>query len=121
MAIAREIRVSELLRTELAKMLQHELSDPRLLGVVIASVEVTKDLRQAKVLIRLLAASADAEAQERALKGLASATGFLRKEVAARLQLRHSPDLLFRYDAGLEARLRIDSLLNEIATEKKPK
>jgi ribosome-binding factor A len=121
MSVPRETRVGELLKNELADLVQNELSDPRVQSVVIARVDVTKDLRQAKVFFRLLSEDPSEGEQKRAHEGLTRASGFLRRECASRMQLRHAPELLFRYDASLEARLRIDGLLQEIADDRKKK
>jgi ribosome-binding factor A len=114
----RVARVSEGLREELAALIGTEASDPRLEGVIVSGVDLTGDLRHAKVRIRLLTGGNDKEKRERALKGLASASGFLRKQASDRLALRHPPELRFIYDEGQDARMRIEEVLHEIKTSK---
>jgi ribosome-binding factor A len=115
----RAARVGGGLREELASLIGTEASDPRLEGVIVSGVTVSGDLGHAKVRIRLLQGGDDPAARARALKGLESASGFLRREVTSRLALRYPPQLHFAYDEGVEAGMRIEELLHEIKTEKK--
>jgi ribosome-binding factor A len=119
MATTRVARVSEGIKVELASLIGTEASDPRLEGVIISAIELSGDLRLAKVRVRLLQGGDDLKIRERALKGLASASGFLRHQVSDRLKLRHPPELRFVYDEGQDARMRVEEILHEINTEKK--
>jgi ribosome-binding factor A len=119
MSETRVARVSEGMKEELASLIGTEASDPRLEGVIISGIELSGDLRFAKVRFRLLQHGDDEKARERALKGLASAAGFLRRQVTERLQLRHPPDFRFLYDDGQDARMRVEEILHEIKGEKK--
>jgi ribosome-binding factor A len=116
---ARPRRVGEGLRQELAALLAGQVKDPRAAGAVITRVEVTSDLRSARIGVRLLE-HGDDEARRRALLGaLRRASGMLRREVTRRLALRYAPELRFEYDEGLDATTRIEALLDEIAAEKR--
>jgi ribosome-binding factor A len=117
--VKRSTRVAEALREELSSIVTTELSDPRVQGVVISRVVLSDDLHVAKIYIRLMRVNVDAEEQNEALTGLARAAGLLRREVTVRLSLRTAPELRFVYDAGQDARHRVETLLHEIATEKK--
>ena len=102
-------------------MVTTELSDPRLTGVVVTSVDLSRDLRVAKIRYRILGAGDDEKSRKAAQEGLVRASGLLRREVTQRLSLRAAPELLFVYDTGQDARHRVESLLHEIAEENKKK
>ena len=111
-------RVAARIQQELAELLSQKVSDPRVAGVIVSSVDVTPDLLDARIRIRLQV-EGDKNAQKLALKGLESASGFLRRELGARLQLRNAPRLAFFYDESLEKARRIDEVLAEIAAAPK--
>ncbi|MFO0667792.1 MAG: 30S ribosome-binding factor RbfA [Polyangiaceae bacterium] len=117
----RSTRVAELLREELSSMVTTELSDPRVAGVVVTSVDLTRDLRVAKVRYRLMTGADDEKTRKAAQEGLVRASGLLRREATNRLSLHSAPELIFTYDAGQDARHRVESLLHEIAEENKKK
>ncbi len=104
----RTARVSEALREELIELIGFELSDPRLRGTEVSAVEVSHDGRHAyvKVFCR-----GEEKEQKQALSALERASGFLRHEVAARLDLRHVPELHFEPDKFPDTDQRIEILL----------
>lgn len=112
-------RVAEGIREELASMLALDLRDPRAAGAVVTRVEVTADLRGAKVWVRLLEATDDAARRKELLDALTRAAGMLRREVTQRLALRHAPTLRFVYDEGVERSSRVEELLAEIELERR--
>ncbi len=115
----RAARVTGRVHEELARSLRVRLSDPRLGGAVITRVEMPDDLQSARVFVRH-ETRGDAPAARRALlAGLRAAAGVLRREVGQALSLRYAPELRFFYDEGLDATLRVESLLAEIADEGK--
>lgn len=95
-------RVGEGVREELATLVAHELKDPRAAGAVVTGVEMTADLRSARVRVRLLAGGEDLEARRRLVEALGRAAGMLRREVTQRLRLRTAPELRFAYDDGAD-------------------
>lgn len=99
-------------------LLTTRVRDPRLAGVLVSRVQLSDDLRSARVFFRLLEGADKARIDE-ASTGLERASGLLRKEVSNALKLRSAPELRFTYDAGQEARDRIDSLLDEVKRETK--
>jgi ribosome-binding factor A len=101
-------RVSDLLRAELSDLLLREVHDPRVKLASVTAVEVTPDLRRAAV--RISALGDDAQRQE-TLEGLRHARGFLRTELARRLRLRATPELVFELDRGAEHSQRISDIL----------
>ncbi len=111
----RSDRVSGEIHHLVAELLTNNLTDPRLRGVSITKVNLTSDLRLARVNYFMSDTSGDAKALAR--KGLASASSFIRRNIAEKLSLRYVPDLQFFYDDGIDARERIEELLDEINEE----
>lgn len=114
----RPARVAGLLRQELARLVGRDLGDPRLAGLIIASVTMTPDLRLARIFYRLMEGT-EKERCDDAQKALEKASGRLKKAVTGRLGLRFAPELRFQYDEGQEARDRIDELLEEVKRDRK--
>ena len=105
-------QLGQLIRDELSELMQRSLRDPRLHGVIsITRVELTSDLRHARVFVSALGGH---DARARAIEALTGAAGFLRHELAGRVRIRYMPDLVFRPDDSLEYGGRIISLLREI-------
>ncbi len=100
-------------------LLTTKVRDPRLAGVLVSRVELSDDLRIARVFYRLLEGGDDASRLEGAKVGLGRAAGLFRKEISGALKLRSAPEFRFSYDAGQEARDRIDSLLEEVRRERR--
>ncbi|OQX20080.1 MAG: ribosome-binding factor A [Desulfobulbaceae bacterium A2] len=110
---ARPKRVAEAVRRELSVLLLRRVQDPRLQHLGISRVEMSPDLRCAKIFYALPPGG-----DERAIrKGLERAKGFFRHQVAERLGLRYAPELIFRQDVSLEESARMAQLLSEIAEE----
>lgn len=110
---SRTRRVADQIQRELADLLLREVSDPRLLGVTVSGVEVSKDLAHARVFVQP-SRGVDAEAVVSALN---HAAAYLRKGLAGRLQLRALPRLRFLHDPSLETGERLDALLEGLAAE----
>jgi ribosome-binding factor A len=115
-SVKRAVRVAERVREELAALVSREVRDPRVQGVMIARVEMSDDLRSARVFVRLVEGGAK---RDEALEGLGRASGMLRREVTRRLALRWAPELGFLYDDGQEKATRIEELLAEVEAERK--
>jgi len=111
----RQRRVSEQIHRELSLLLMLDARDPRLADVTITSVDITPDLLLARVYFTVMAEGDDRVAEAQA--GLERATGFLRTQLAARLQLRLVPHLSFELDKSAAYGRRIDELLGELAKE----
>ena len=90
------------------------LSDPRLESVTVTAVKLTADLQQATVYFRTYN-EAD---QDKALRGLQSAAGRLRKTLSDALDVRRVPELHFKYDASIEYAGRIETVLETIHKER---
>ena len=107
----RNERVAAAVRRELAEVLQNELKDPRVKNATITEVDVSPDLRNARVYISFL--TDDEEEIKSAMTGLKSAKGFLRSQLAARLNLRYMPQLDLRYDSLVTESMKIDALIRK--------
>ncbi|MBU0683688.1 MAG: 30S ribosome-binding factor RbfA [Candidatus Omnitrophica bacterium] len=90
-------KVSETIKRHVSFILQEEISDPRIGYVTVTRVEVSKDLRLAKVFYVTLDEMAD---KHEVLKGLKSAADFVRGELAKRMSIKFIPKLSFREDIG---------------------
>jgi ribosome-binding factor A len=117
----RVLRVERAVREELAALLAAEVRDPGAAGAIVTRVEMSKDLRSARVHVRLLEGGDDAAKRKALVDGLHRASGMLRSELTRRLQLRFAPEVRFMYDEGVDRSTRIESLLAEIEAEKKAK
>ena len=106
-------RISGLLLTGIAEILLREVKDPRVQEVTLTGVSVTPDLKIAKIYFSTLRE----EKQAQALAGLKSAAGYIKRQIAQRLGLRHTPELRFFHDATLEQANRLESLLRKIHQE----
>ena len=110
MAKHRDDRVGEELKKEISDILTNEVKDPDLGFVSVVLVDVSRDLRVAKVYYSVMGSDAEIEKTKAAMKRLA---GFVRHEVAGRLSLRYTPELVFVYDNSIEHGIRISRILNE--------
>jgi ribosome-binding factor A len=114
MSSRRQRQVAELLHEELSQLIQHDTRDPRLGFVTVTGVDVSADLRLARVYITVLGDETDAQ---ETLKGLASAAGYFRHRLRETLSLRYIPELNFKFDTSLEQGMRIDKLLDSLKSE----
>lgn len=106
------------LKREISLIIHDELSDPRLGFITITKVELTKDLRYAKVFFSVLGNDQD---YKKCQKALESALGFIRRLVGQRIRLRFVPELDFREDRSIEYSIRIQQVLDEIGATNEPK
>ena len=107
---ARSDRVAGLIQQVLAELLHKAVRDPRLATATITGVKVSRDLRVAKV---YYSTAGDPELRQAALDGFNKARGFVKRELAQRMELRYMPDLKFFYDESIEYGARIEQLLKE--------
>lgn len=110
----RTARVNDLLRERLSELLQRELKDPRISGLVsITAVEVSPDFRTARVYVSVLGTTED---RATTLQGLRSAAGFLHRGLES-LALRRVPELSFVSDESMERGDRLSRLIGQIRDE----
>jgi ribosome-binding factor A len=115
MANYRNNRINEEVRKELSDVIRNDLKDPRINAMVsITSVDVTKDLRYAKVYVSIFG---NEEEKKSTLAALKSSSGFLRRELGDRINLRYTPQVLIELDESIEHGMHIDQLLHKIKGE----
>ena len=119
--VKRSARVAEGLMQELAVLVSQTLRDPRVKNVVVTRVDMSDDLRQARVHVRALEGTDEAARKKEILEGLERASGVLRREATRALKLRVAPERKFFYDDGQDKRSRVDALLLEIEHEARTK
>lgn len=110
-------RVADRIREEFSEMIVREISDPRLSGISVTGVKVDRELTYADIFVSAL------EGHERApeiMAGLEHANGFLRKQLAARIELRVFPRLRFHWDPTPERAEHIERLLLELRQQQPP-
>ncbi|GKX66311.1 30S ribosome-binding factor RbfA [Inconstantimicrobium mannanitabidum] len=113
MAKYRGGRINEEVKKEISEIIRNDIKDPRLTAMVsIVDVNVTKDLRYAKVYVSLF--STKDKDKEESFEALKSSTGFIRREVGHRMNLRYAPEIIFELDNSIEHGMHIDSLLERI-------
>ena len=116
MASNRIGRINEEIQRELSDLIR-SLKDPRVQTLLsITRVDTTPDLRYSKIYISVL----DEEKQKDALRGLKSAGGWLRRELGSSLQLRYTPELIFKLDTNIEYAAHINQLLRELNVNGSP-
>lgn len=115
MSFARADRVQEALRQEISKIIQGEIKDPRLGFLTITSVEITRDLRHARVYFSVLGEERD---KKLALKGLNSAKGYIKGLLSDRIKLKFMPELEFKIDNSYENTKRVFEILDNLNKEK---
>lgn len=114
MTTRRQEQLSDVIAEELSDLIQHRMKDPRIGFASITEVEVSADLRHAKVFVSVMGTP---EEQRATMNGLEHAAGFLRHELAQRLSIRYTPEILFRLDESIARGMRVLELLHEIQTE----
>jgi ribosome-binding factor A len=108
----RSERVAESIREEVATFLAEDAKDPRIVGLVtVTGVDVTRDLRHAKVFVSIMGSD---EERQATLEGLNSAAAHLRARIGRALRLRVAPEITFRYDESVARAARIEALLAEL-------
>jgi ribosome-binding factor A len=111
-------RVAEAIREEIATFLAEQAKDPRITRLVtVTGVEVTRDLRHAKVFVSVMGTDAE---RAQTFEGLASVALHLRSHVGRALRLRLAPEITFLPDESIERAARIESLLAQIKSSQPP-
>lgn len=116
--MARLQKITKALKKEISNIIHDELKDPRLGFVTISRVELTQDLRNAKVFFSVLGNLKDYKKTKDALD---SASGFIRREISQRIRLRFTPEIVFKEDRSTEYSIRIQEVLEEINKLNEPK
>jgi ribosome-binding factor A len=111
----RVLKVAEAIREVVSMSILAELNDPRVQDVTVTYVEVSGDLRQAKVHVSVMG---DEVKQELSLRGLKSAAGFLQSKCAARIDTRYTPRIEFVLDQGVKRSIEISRILDEVLPDR---
>ncbi|NLJ34062.1 MAG: 30S ribosome-binding factor RbfA [Firmicutes bacterium] len=111
MAGVRRQRVREAYKQELGELIQRQLKDPRIGFVSVTDVDITGDLRQARVYVSVLG---DEESKGRTMEALKGAQAYLRTEMGKRVRLRYTPELVFFLDESIERGMRLKNILDKL-------
>ncbi len=111
---SRPKRVAEAIRNELTMLLLQRVADPRLAGAGVSRVEVSPDLKVARIYVT----AASEQDSARTMEGMKKAKGFFRSHLARVLNLRHTPELLLYYDTLAEEAQRVERLLSALEQER---
>ena len=109
----RTARIASLVREVLSELIRTEVKDPRIRAITLTDVEVTGDLREAKI---YFAHHGSQEEEDEIIVGLTRAKGFLRRQLGQKIRLRVTPSLHFFVDRSLDYGARIEQVLQEIKT-----
>lgn len=110
-------RISSLIQQEISNILREQVNDPRLASLIsVTRVSTSPDLRHAKVFVSTLGDEAN---KSEILQGFAAASGFLRRQLANRLRIKHMPELIFHLDDSIERGAEVLRLIEEV-TSKNP-
>ncbi len=110
----RQEKLGELIAAELSDLMRTRVKDPRVGFASITRVEVSNDLRHAKVFVSVMGSP---EEHKGTMKGLSNAAGFLRHELASRLTLRYMPEIVFKLDTSIEEGARVLALIKQVSEE----
>ena len=104
-------RIAEEIKKEISLMIQNELKDPRITGLVsITKVMVTKDLKYCKIFVSMLGSKDEAAAME----ALKSSAGYVRREIGANVRMFATPEVKFELDDSMEYGAHIQNIINEL-------
>lgn len=108
-------RINDEIRRELADILRTEVKDPRIGAMTsILRVDTTQDLKYCKIYVSVLG---DEEEKKSVMTGLKNAGGFIRHLIAQRVNLRNTPELLFKLDNSVEYGVRMTQLIDEVTKD----
>ena len=108
-------RINEEYKRELSQIISYELKNSNITGMIsVTKVKVTTDLKYAKVYVSIL----NSKNIKDTLAGLKKSSGFIRTELAKRINLRNTPELIFELDDSIEYGAKIETILKEILPKK---
>lgn len=110
-------RIDEEMKKEISHIITYDLKDPDITGLIsVTKVKVSGDLSQAKVYVSMI----NAKNNKKVLAALKKSSGFVRTEVARKINLRQTPEIIFVFDDSIEYGARIDSILKDVMKDIKP-
>ena len=108
-------RVNEEFKRVISTIIDQELKNPNITGLIsVTKVKTSPDLKSARIYISILGS----KSKKNTLKGLKDASGFIRTELANKVNLRYTPELIFELDETLEYGARIDSIIKDLNSKK---
>jgi len=114
MEYRRSDRVADQLHREIADLILRRVKDPRVANLTITGVDLSPDLKHARVFYCIMGGSTDENVKKNAVSGLDKAKGFIRQEIGKRLRLRYVPQFNFEYDISFDYGDKIERLLKEL-------
>jgi ribosome-binding factor A len=117
MSSRRLLKAAAAVRQVVSMAILTELKDPRVRDVTVTHVEMTPDMREAKVYVSIMG---DATRQDLSLRGLQNARGFLQAKIAERIETRYTPRLRFVVDLGVKRSIEVAEILDRVLSEDKP-
>lgn len=114
MSSRRVLKAAEAIREVVGMAILADLKDPRIQGVTVTKVEVSPDMRQAKVYVSVMG---DEATQNLCLHGLQSSAGYLQQKIAKRIDTRYTPRIAFQLDMGVKKSIAIARLLEDVLPE----
>ena len=118
MQYKRSCRVGDQIRKDVSEIILLSLKDPKLGFITITDVELTDDLRYAKIFYTVLG---DEKAIKESQEGLERAKGFIQREIGKRIRLKRMPEIIFKYDQTIERAARVEHLLKQIQKQSRLK
>ena len=110
----RQEKLGEQIAADISDLIRTRVKDPRIGFVSVTRVEVSGDLRHAKVFVSVMGSP---EERKETMRGLNKATGYLRHELATRLTLRYMPEIAFKLDNSIEEGSRVLDLIKQVSQE----
>jgi len=114
--MSRVERVAQAIKEEAGNIIANELKDPRLGFITVMRVKLTKDLQLARIYCSIMGSE---DKKDKAMEGLESARGFIRRLLSERLKLRLSPELVFKLDKSVDYSIEIAEAIERIKDESK--
>ena len=110
----RAVRVGDQLLREIADLLMTKVKDPRVRGATLTGIHLSDDLKHAQVFFSVMGGR---EAVRESQRGLDSAKGYIKREMASRLELKNIPDIVFKHDPSLETGQYMEKLFEKIRSD----
>ncbi len=108
----RTLRLNRAIQLEISRLIEKELNDPRLTGVVsITEVSISEDMRNVRVYVSVMG---DEATQAQTLQGFRAASGYIRREVSTNLRMRHAPEFTFQYDNSIERGAAMLQIIDQV-------
>ncbi len=111
MSTPKQLRTAEHIRQILSELLLRDVNDPRLVDVTVTRVTIDRELQHANIYVNALG---EEDREKEIMRALGGANGYLRREVAQRLNLRHAPELHFHWDPTLAYAEEVNRLLDSL-------